>query len=161
MNTLHHIPLWVWLLLALLIALGLRQSRTLRMPRRRVIAIPLAWTVYALLSLGQLLHAQGLLLPGLLLWGLCNVLASVLARGLFAPALAHEPRHLIVPGSWAPLALYLSVFSLRFVHGMLSATQPALAQEATTLLALAAFSGLLAGLINARSLRLLQSPQDR
>lgn len=159
MNLLHHIPTWVYFLLAMLIVLGLRQSRTSRTPQRRIIIISVALTFYTLLSLGQLLHTQGLLLPGLLFWGVCNVLVTKFAQDLFAPALAHESHHLIVPGSWAPLTIYLMIFSLRFVHGVLSATSPALAKEVMTLFALAAISGLLSGLVNARSLRLLQLPQ--
>lgn len=159
MNTLQHIPLWVWALLALLLLLGWRQSHTTRVPRRRLVLISLAWTVYALLSLGQLLQPLGLLLPGLLLWAACNAASSWLARPLFTPALAHEGRHLLVPGSWAPLTLYLLMFGLRFAHGMFAALQPEWAQQASPLLVLAALAGLLTGLINARSLRLLQAPR--
>lgn len=158
MNTLQHIPLWVWALLALLVALGWRQSRNATVPRRRLVLIALAWTLYALISLGQLLQPLGLLWPGLLLWALCNAACSWLARPLFAPALAHEGHHLRVSGSWAPLVLYLLMFGLRFVHGMLTALQAEWAQQASTGLALAALAGLLTGLINARSLRLLQAP---
>lgn len=158
MNTLQHVPLWVWALLALLVALGLRQSQTQRVPRRRLVIISLAWTVYAMLSLARLLDPLWMLVVGLLVWALCNTATSLLARPLFASALASEAHHLTVPGSWAPLALYLLMFSLRFAHGMFNALSPASAHAPATLLGLAALTGLLSGLINARNLRLLQTP---
>lgn len=158
MNTLQHVPLWVWGLLTLLLALGLRQSQTQRVPRRRLVILSLAWTVYAVLSLGRLLESSGQLAVGLLVWALCNTAASLQARPLFASALASGVHHLTVPGSWAPLALYLLMFGLRFAHGMFNVLSPASAHAPATLLGLAAVTGLLSGLINARNLRLLQTP---
>ena len=131
------------------------------MPRRRLIVIPVILTLYSFFSLGQVLHRQDFFLLGLLLWVVCNALTSWLARPRFTLALTQDSRHLTVPGSWTPLVLYLMIFSLRFVYGMLGATHPALLQEAGPVVAMAALSGLLSGLVNARSLRLLQSPQTQ
>jgi hypothetical protein len=160
MDILSRIPHWVWPLLIALIVVGWRQTRSRTLPRRRLVLLTLALNLYALLSLGLGLHGQALLWPALCLWALSNLVLSLSTRRCFAPAIEQNNQSVTVPGSFWPLALYLSIFSLRFVHGVWTGIHPEAATQAQTVLTLAALSGALSGLINARSLRLLQVRQE-
>ena len=157
MNILSRIPPWVWPLLLALTVLGWRQTRSRTLPRRRLVLMALALNLYALLSLGLLLREQALLWPALCLWALVNLGLSLGARHGFAPALEQHGHRITVPGSFWPLGLYLSIFSLRFVHGVWTGIHPEATTQAPTVLTLALLSGALSGLVNARSLRLLQT----
>lgn len=95
-------PLWVWALLALILAVGLRQARGVQQRLWRLLCLPLAW----LLGLGA-----GILLALGLRWGR-------LAR--------YEPHTRLyhVPGSWLPLALMLGIFGLRYLSAVFAALHP-------------------------------------
>lgn len=143
---LHHVPSWVWLLLAGLVALGWSQSRDRLLTLQRATLLPVAMVGLSLYGLGS---AFGWGLEPLAAWlaGAAAALAAVQSaggwRGVEWRAAA---RRVFVPGSWWPLVTILAVFSVKFSVGVLLAMQPALGTQApfvgTVALLYGGFSGL-------------------
>jgi len=159
MQTLQHIPVWVFFLLLGLIALGLQQSRTRHIPLQRLLGINIALTVFTLVGVVQQWRHTPWLAVGLLCWAAsCAVVAWGLGQGA-APAGASynaQPRRFTVPGIWLPLALFMAIFACKFVVGMLSATTPEALHSVQAAMGISALYGLFSGLLNARALRLLK-----
>ena len=112
-------PRWVWILLAVLIAVGVSQSFARRRSLGSAIAAPLA--MIASLALAKAIGA----------WRAISWSAT--------------DRCLEVPGSWVPMALILGIFTMKFAVGALLATHSELARSglfgATAGFASGAFSG--------------------
>lgn len=159
MQTLQHIPVWVFALLLGLIALGLLQTRTRHVGQRRLLGINIALTVFTLVGVVQQWRHTPWLVLGLLSWAAsCAVVAWALGQGA-APAGASynaETRRFTVPGSWLPLALFMAIFACKFAVGMLSATAPEALHSVQAAMGISALYGLFSGLLNARALRLLK-----
>lgn len=103
--------------------------------------------------------ASGRLAELLLLWAAC--FAAMLALGLRGAAPAGTTwnagaRSFHLPGSWAPMALILGVFLIKYTVGVQLALEPALARDAGFALAVTGLYGLLSGWIAARTLRVLR-----
>ena len=159
MQTLQHIPVWVFALLLGLIALGLLQTRTRHVGQRRLLGINIALTVFTLVGVVQQWRHTPWLAVGLLSWAAsCAVVAWALGQGA-APEGADynaETRRFTVPGSWLPLGLFMAIFACKFVVGMLSATAPEALHSMQAAMGISALYGLFSGLLNARALRLLK-----
>ena len=151
---LSHTPVWVWALLAALVALGLWQRRERRVRPAQLLALPLA-----LLGLGLWSMAPGFVAQPLaaLLWLLAIVAFGWLGRRLPRPAaarwLADEGR-LFLPGSWVPLLLIVCIFSLRYAVGVGQGLHPEWRNLAQVQWPLAAVFGALSGLFLGRALGL-------
>jgi hypothetical protein len=155
---LRHTPGWVWALLAALLALGLSQLRTRRVPRRRLFVLPAV-----LLTLGLSATATSFrpAAPALAAWALALAAGVVLGRRLPPPAGARwdaDGRALHLPGSAWPLVVILAVFVLRYAAGVALALQPAWRAAPAVALPLAAAYGAIAGLLLGRALALRPSP---
>ncbi len=159
MQTLQHIPVWVFALLLGLIALGLLQTRTRHVGQRRLLGINIALTVFTLVGVVQQWRHTPWLAVGLLSWAAsCAVVAWGLGQGA-APAGASynaQTRRFTVPSSWLPLALFMAIFACKFVVGMLSATTPEALHSVQAAMGISALYGFFSGLLNARALRLLK-----
>ena len=154
---LQHTPVWVWGLLAALIALGLWQTRDREMTLMRVTILPL---VLISLSLSGVLSAFGQFPIALGGWVAGVGVALSVGRQLVAARGARwsaEAGLLHVPGSWLPLALIVGLFCIKYFAGASLALHSALAHDAIFAglcsLAYGSFSGLfLARALNLRSL---------
>jgi hypothetical protein len=159
MQTLQHIPVWVYFLLMGLIALGLQQTRTRHIPMRRLLGINIALTLFTLVGVVQQWRPTPWLLPGLLSWAVsCALVAWALGQGPAPAGASYETssRRFTVPGSWLPLALFMAIFACKFVVGMLSATAPEAIHSMQAAIGISALYGLFSGVLNARALRLLR-----
>ena len=122
---LQHAPLWAWLVLATLVALGISQTMPRQMTLQRATVMPLAMAGLSLYGLGS---SFGWTSAVLLAWalGAGKMLLTVRAvggwRGIEWSA---ATRRLQVAGSWLPLALLVGLFCIKFTVGAL------LAQHAT------------------------------
>ncbi len=153
-----HTPLWVWALLAALVALGLSQTRDQVLTAPRLLAQPLGMGAYALFGATQAFgwHAgvQPMWLLGLALgFGLNHWLRlprrmQALPDGRFA-----------IGGSWTPLALIVGVFSLRYLAAVSIALTPQLAHQPWFAALASALYGLPIGLLAARAVRVLKLRQ--
>jgi hypothetical protein len=126
LQILQHTPLWVWGLLAALVALGASQTRDRDMTLTRITVLPF---VMLALSFSGVSSAFGRVPVAFAAWAVGVVLALVLARR-FIPvrgaAWSPATRLLHVPGSWLPMALILCLFAIKYLAGVSLAMQPAL-----------------------------------
>ncbi|MCB2021335.1 MAG: hypothetical protein KDG44_11065 [Burkholderiaceae bacterium] len=154
-------PVWVWGLLAMLLALGLSQSMPRRVSARRVMLLP---ALMLLLSAGGVVSSFGVVPLALVAWAAGLALAVVLGVERIAPRGARwlpDVARFELPGSWLPLMLILALFCLKYGVGVSLAMAPQLASdkafEAIVAFAYGAFSGLFAA--RAVALRRLAMPR--
>jgi hypothetical protein len=94
MQTLQHIPVWVFFLLIGLIALGLLQTRTRQIRRQRLLGINIALAVFTLVGVVQQWRHTPWLALGLLTWAAtCLLVSWALGQGTApeGPASTHPP----------------------------------------------------------------------
>ena len=150
-------PPWVWLILAGLVALGLKQAADHSVSPGRLLAQPL---VLGALSLHSAIAAFGLHTWVMVGWPL-GVAAGVLLNrwlGLPRQVQVQADGHLRIGGSWAPMALLMLIFWLRYAIVAALAVAPALGGQAVFVVLGCAVYGLASGLVGAwawRGLRLV------
>jgi len=153
---LSHTPVWVWGLLAALMALGFSQTRQRRLAPWRLLMLPLV-----LLGLGLWSMSAGFMaLPlSALVWLAALVAGAALLAGRPAQAgavwLPAEQR-LHLPGSWMPMLLILGIFSIRYAANVGMALNPGWRNTPELLLPLALLYGAISGLFLGRALALLK-----
>ena len=159
MQTLQHIPIWVFALLIGLIALGLLQTRTRKVRARRLLGINIALTIFTLVGVTQQWRPTPWLALALLSWAAACLLVSwTLGQGAAPDGASYDPatRCFTVPGSWLPLALFMAIFACKFVVGMVSATAPGSLHSVQAAIGISSLYGLFSGVLNGRAMRLLK-----
>jgi uncharacterized membrane protein len=157
-----HTPLYVWGVLALLVALGASQARDRRVGLARATALPLAMVILSLWGTASLFSHGPHLMPVLASWVGAAVAAFVSVtrgapqRGTHFDATSNS---FFVPGSWMPMLLITGVFVLRYATNVALALQPALSTDASFATGVAALSGLFTGAFAGRAARLWQLAQ--
>ncbi len=149
-------PLWVWALLAGLVALGLSQTRTRRASLARVTVLPLGLVAFSAFGLA---HDFGSTPAALSAWLAAAALALVAINRRPVPAGTQydsAQREFVLPGSWAPMVLILSIFLIKYAVGVSLGFNPGLRADTGFALAVAALSGLSSGLFAGRTVRLLR-----
>jgi hypothetical protein len=159
MQTLQHIPVWVFALLIGLIALGLVQTRTRHIRKQRLLGINIALTVFTLVGVVQQWRLTPWLALSLLSWAAMGLLVAwALGQGAAPEGASFEPetRRFTVPGSWLPLTLFMIIFACKFAVGMTTAMAPDLLDSLSAAIGVSALYGLLSGVLNAKAWRLLK-----
>ena len=155
----QHVPLWVWAILAYIVVMGLRQTRETHMSRTRLIALPGFWLLfgawgvigrYGLLGLPTVTWLAGLAL------GLTLMLRSGRAASAGARHDAADGRF-VIPGSWLPLGLMLSIFVAKFAQGVTLALHPEWATLLSVQLATGLGFGTISGCMLGRSASILHT----
>lgn len=124
-------PTWVYFLLAALVALGIRRLKTREMPLA-VALIPVAvFFVWSVIGAVNFASNGGLAIAGLAWFGGAAVGAASVAAWPDPRATRLAGGRIRLPGSWLPLAMYLTIFSARFVCGAWAAIVPEQAVVAT------------------------------
>ena len=154
-QVLQRTPVWVWAILAGLIALGLMQARDHVLNRPRVLIQPLA---LGGLSIYGVLGAFGPLAVPVAGWLLGLALGALLNQPLRLPrqVQALSGGRWAIGGSWVPMALLMGIFCLRYVIAASLAMHPALAAEPLFAAAASALYGAVTGLFAARAWRVLK-----
>ena len=164
MQTLQHIPIWVFGLLIALVALGWLQTRTRQVQVRRLWGIHIALTVVTLVGVVmQWLHTPWLVV-GIISWAVsCVGVAWALGQGAAHAGASYDvgTRRFTVPGSWLPLVLFMAIFACKFVVGMVNATAPEQLHSVQAAIGISALYGLFSGLLNAKALQLLKLSKCR
>lgn len=148
LQILLHTPAWVWLVLAGLVALGVRQLWPRRVHPLQLLVLPALLAGLGLWSMAPTFAAHPLVA---VLWLAALGLAAALARRLPARQAAWlaDSRRLQLAGSAVPLAVILAVFSLRYASGVGHALHPEwralMALQAPLALLFGGISGLLLG----------------
>ena len=152
LDILTHTPPAVWAVLAGLVLLGLRQTRTQTISTTRVWLIPAALGVASLVGALRGFAGAGELLTGAC-WAAGAALGFVSNRSLDLPrrVSANADGSFTIGGSIAPLLLFVGVFLVRYVVNVALAISPALASNPTAAVAAAVAYGFTAGLLAARS----------
>lgn len=143
-------PVWVWVLLAYLLFIGIRALRPATVPLWRVAILPAVFFVWGLYSLYQM---HGLALVRVLPWAaaLIGGIAVGMVIAGFQPIRADKTRHLVrTAGGPLTLILILLIFATKYEFGFLHATQPALFAETRFWLSEIVISGILAGMFIGR-----------
>jgi hypothetical protein len=153
---LRNTPLWVWGVLALLLALGLAQVRNRKISG--LLILPLPATMIPL-SLYGVAASFGASLGALSAWAIgagaaltLNGLVFLGPRGLRYDAVDGRFE---VPGSWIPLVLMLTIFSTRFVFAATTAMNPSIVGTAAFIGCASAILGFCSGLFLSRAIRAL------
>ena len=150
LEILKHTPVWVWAVLAALIALGLSQTRTRLVSLKRATVVPLVFIVFSLLGVaGSFGHG-----PVLIAWLAGVLLALIFLREFVAvrgASWSRSTRQFTVPGSCIPLILIVGVFLLRYTVGIWLALHHDWANDAGFASACALAYGGFAGMFWARA----------
>jgi hypothetical protein len=153
MQTLQHIPFWVFGLFIALVALGWLQTRTRQVHKLQLLGAKVALTVVTLISVVQLWWPTPWLAIALISWALTGLLVSWALSQSAAPAGASfnpATQRFTLPGSWWPLALFMAIFACKFVVGMLNAIAPETMRSLQAAIGISALYGLLSGIVIAR-----------
>lgn len=154
---LANTPVWVWGLLAALVALGLNQAKNRSVTLRRVTFLPIAMTALSLSGTVSALGNSPQLAEVLLVWtGAAAGMLAIIAS-LSTPAGTQydaATRRFTLRGSWVPLALILGIFMTRYVVNVELAMQPSLARDAQFTLVVGAVYGAFSGIFAGRAARL-------
>ena len=145
-------PTPVWIALAALVLIGLRQTRTQDMSATRVWVMPLLVGAASLAGALRGFAGAGEALTGAS-WAVGAGLGLLSNGSLDLPrrVSANADGSFRIGGSIAPLLLFVGVFLVRYVVNVALAIQPALASNPGAAVAAAIAYGLPAGLLAARS----------
>lgn len=150
-------PPWVGGLFAVLLALGLSQTRDRQVSQLRMAVMPLAMTGLSLWGTVSAFGKSPLFGYVVLVWLAGALLLGGLVAMTPAPAgTRHDAasRSFRVPGSWLPLVLILGIFLTKYIVGVDLAMQPGLAQDSQYPLVVGALYGIFSGAFAGRAARL-------
>ncbi|KHK50190.1 tat pathway signal sequence [Ralstonia sp. A12] len=147
-----HTPAWVFVVFAMLIALGLRQTQPRVVSRRRLIVLPVVVAMYSFYGVVMASHGSAL---ALVAW-LTAIAAAFLLTRLVPPsgAVSESAATVRVPGSWVPMVVILSLFTARYAYNVMLAIHPDVLQSASFMTLFSALFGFLGGLLLSRSVLL-------
>ena len=151
---LRHTPTWVFVLFLVLVAAGMAQLTSRRLPLARVTALPVAMLCLSLMGVVLPFGAHPL---AVLCWVLGGVVAVAgVLRHPVPAGTAYDPvtRRLHVPGSAVPLLLMMAIFCIKYAVGVALGMTPQLAQQAPFAYLVSALFGVLSGSFLGRAIRL-------
>jgi hypothetical protein len=154
-------PLWVWILLVALLALGYSQTRHRSIGFKRAFIFPL---VMVALSLLGTVSAFGTLPVVLGLWlAVSALVASIVMQRPVPTGTAYDSdrRRFALPGSWLPMGVILAIFLTKYVVGVSLSMQPALATQTLFAMTIGTLYGVFSGFFAGRTLRLWRMTQAR
>lgn len=155
----RNTPVWVWGLLAALMALGLTQARDRTASFARIAVMPVVMAALSLWGMFSAFGSASMFGYVLLAWLVTAAAMAVLVGSLTAP---HGTRYdarsqsFALPGSLVPLVLILGIFLTRYVVGVETRIDPALARDGDYTLVVGALYGMFSGVFAGRAMRLLR-----
>lgn len=156
-TVLRKTPLWVGGLLAVLLALGLSQTRDRQVSQLRMAIMPLAMTALSLWGMVSAFGKSPMFGYVMLVWlAGALLIGSLIAMTAPRPGTAYDParRSFTLPGSWLPLALILGIFLTKYVVGVDLVMQPELSRDGQYTLIVGILYGVFSGAFAGRSARL-------
>ena len=166
MNTLlaiiDHTPTSVWAVLAVLVLVGLRQTRTQTLSGGRVWLVPLVAGAASLLGALHGFAGAGEVLTGAC-WAIGAALGFAANRSLDLPrrVVANADGSFTIGGSLAPLVVLVTIFLVRYATNVALAIQPSLGNSPAAAAIVAIAYGLTAGLLAARSRKIWSTRAGR
>lgn len=154
-------PLWVWMVLIALVALGASQCFARSASVRRTLLMPIALAVFSAWGIGSAFsaapHGVGVLAAWLVVAGAVAALSLWLRQT--PPQRVHydaAQQRFQLPGTTGPLLLILGIFLMKWAVGVELALQPFLAYDSQFALQITAAYGAINGVLFARAVRLLR-----
>lgn len=142
-----HTPLWVWPVLALVLALGIARTRDRTTGLAGILVMP---AIMALIAADGLLHQPARVVPAVLV-GLAPGAAAGWTMEREGATERLPDGRIRVRGEWSSLLLILAIVAFRYASGVVAATAPAFAHGAVWPLVSALVSAFLAALFIART----------
>ena len=154
LHILSSTPVWVFVLFVVLLAFGLRQTRTFRAGLTRIAVLPVAMKTLAVLGV---VSAFGGASVALVAW--VAAAAVAVAVGLRRPLpdstrFDASTRIVEITGSIVPLALMMGIFFTKYVVAVQLAMHPALAHQTDFEFAVGTLYGAFSGIFAGRGIRL-------
>jgi len=153
-SIIQHTPIWVWALLAALVALGLVQTQTREMTLSRAALLPV---IMVTLSVVGVVSRFGVHALPLLAWAGGAAMAIATAHSLRVwrgTIWSASTSRFQMPGSWLPLALILVLFVVKYTVSVNLVMHPDLLKDAVFPWAASLAYGFFSGLFLARALTL-------
>jgi uncharacterized membrane protein len=150
-------PVWVWPLLAALIALGLSQARARTASLARITVMPVAMAGFSVWGTVSAFGGSPLFGYVMLAWMFAaSVMLAVVAPMAVPPGTSYDvsARTFALPGSWTPLVLILGIFVTKYAVGATLAMQPGMTRHGVFVLAVGGLYGLFSGIFAGRAVRL-------
>ena len=154
---LSHTPVWVYVLFAVLVFFGFKQSKPRQVSQLMVIVLPVAMLV---LSLAGVLSGFGIALLSIVFWLVGLVLSQLFNRVFKLTSYAEydlQNNTFLIQGSWIPLVLMMAIFFTKYAVAFLLATEHALTAEPLFMLVACAWYGLLSGSFLVRAMGIWQA----
>jgi hypothetical protein len=149
-ETVARTPIWVWVLLAFLLFIGVRALRPMIASFTRLAILPLVFLVWGLSGFAT---TYGLRPVGLTVWCVALVvgvgIGLLVARSIEIKA-DKERGFIRLPGSALNLILTLIIFSTKYTLGVLAGLRPTITDELLFMATDVGVSGLLTGLFAGR-----------
>jgi hypothetical protein len=152
---LTHTPVWVWVLLAFLIIVGLAATRSGETTLPKLAVLP---SVFGGWAISNLVRATGLTLPVLGLWAAGLAVGTAVGYAMedrTQVRVDRAARKLYLPGSWLPLMVTLIIFAFNYGLGYTAARWPETARDPAFVQTSMALGGLFLGLLIGRFARLV------
>ncbi|MET3108625.1 hypothetical protein AAKU67_003660 [Oxalobacteraceae bacterium GrIS 2.11] len=156
-HTFGGIPTWIVGLFFGLLYYGYAQTKTRTVSRTRLTVFPV---ILVGLSLYGVLHVANSTVPALLAWAAGLRLAFYLnshiphGQGVVAQP---DRQHFVLPGSWIPMLLIMTVFSAKFVLGYLVGSHMVDSESFNFIVLSSAISGLISGTFLARAVQIFKA----
>jgi hypothetical protein len=164
LTILRNTPNWVWALLAALLWLGFSQARDREASLVRVSLMPIVMTAFGIWGMTSAFAASAMFGYAMLMWMFAAAVSFAVIGTTRAPGGTQyhpQTRTFFLPGSWAPLALILAIFLVRYVVNVDVRMDPALVGNGQYNLAVAAIYGLTSGIFVGRAARLWRLAAER
>lgn len=148
-------PIWVWGLLAGLVALGVSQLRDRTVSLVRISIVPVAMTAFSAWGTVSAFGNSHLFGEVLAVWlGVAVAVTAAIAPGRSNATYDAAGRTYRVPGSVMPLLMIAGIFLVKWGVGVELALQPSHIQDTAFALGVAAVYGVFNGLFAGRAARL-------
>lgn len=152
-----HTPLWVWLILAALLTLGLRRTRTRTTSQIGILVPAFIFGAIAIVKL-----ALGHFAQPALLGTAAGVVAAFILLNIVRPGSNARKQHdglYVIRGEWFSLALILLVFFVNYGLAIIAAMNPVLAASDNARFAYGFINALSAGFMIGRAICYLRAPE--
>ena len=149
-------PLWVWGLLAALLALGFSQARSRTAGVARITLLPLGLGAFSLYGTVSAFGATPTVIGS---WLAATTLLLLVVTQMPVPTGTRYDsarRQFQLPGSWVPMALIMGIFLTKYVVGVSLVMQPELKANANFSLAIGTLYGVYSGIFAGRTVRLIR-----
>jgi hypothetical protein len=151
-----HTPVWVWLVLAGLVYLGLKRTQPRDVTLGRMLLMPIVLVGLAIYSVaGSALTPA--LFGGLAIGAMLGIAAGILQERR-SPAIRLADGRMRLPGEWLSLVTVVTVFMLRYVKTVAAAVAPDLAASDGFVLATTGLSAFFTVMLVTRTVIRLAGP---